>query len=88
MCVPCTTGLYNRVETEPGLDKFVDDPTALQERGLEPLLAWARAVVPRRQQLSAPIFLFATAGARKLPAAKQEQLLEDVRAVLASSGFR
>lgn len=122
---------YQRVETEPGLDRFLGDEAGLEERALGaagaeggggwggrggasavgmaacpralrrgtcqrrhsppvgfpissppsitclpaclrsclcagPLLEWAAAVVPRRQWARTPVFLFGTAGLRKL----------------------
>lgn len=58
---PCV-GSYNRVETQPGLDTFAESPRQLYDKGLGPLLDWARAVVPASQRRSVPIFMFATAG--------------------------
>lgn len=63
MLVPVPAGQYNRVETVPGLDSFADRPAELASQSLGPLLAWAKAVIPRRQHPSVPLFLFATAGA-------------------------
>ena len=104
---------YQRVETEPGLDAFADDPAGLRAKALGgccgrrrgaaramhcccaasctagghpavpsphtaahsptcrlrcagPLLEWAEAVVPRAQWDRTPVFLFGTAGLRKL----------------------
>ncbi|KAL4451373.1 hypothetical protein ABPG77_009445 [Micractinium sp. CCAP 211/92] len=79
---------YQRVETEPGLDQFVDDAPGLQGRALGPLLQWAEAAVPRRQWASTPVFLFGTAGLRRLSQEQQGQLLAGVRRVLGSSAFR
>lgn len=80
-------GLYNRVETQPGLDHFVDDAAGLQAKALGPLLAWARGAIPAAQQPRVPVFLLATAGLRRLPDADRERLLTNVRAVLSSSGL-
>ncbi|EFN50868.1 hypothetical protein CHLNCDRAFT_141807 [Chlorella variabilis] len=79
---------YQRVETEPGLDQFVGDGQGLQAKALGPLLEWAEAVVPRWQWKQTPMFLFGTAGLRRLSAAQQEGLLEGVRDVLQHSVFR
>lgn len=57
---------YQRVETEPGLDAFADDPDGLRRKALGPLLEWAEAVVPPSQWAATPLFLFGTAGLRKL----------------------
>jgi apyrase len=79
---------YKRVETEPGLDKFLDDPAALAAAALAPLLEWARAVVPRGRWARTPLLLFGTAGLRRLREGEQGRLLGAVRAALATSGFR
>ena len=84
----CSSGLYNRVETQPGLDQFSSDPDGLRDQSLGPLLEWAHAVVPERQWSSTPLFMLATAGLRKLPEAEQKALMEGARGVLARSGFR
>ncbi|BDA48267.1 probable ectonucleoside triphosphate diphosphohydrolase 5 at N-terminal half [Coccomyxa sp. Obi] len=79
---------YERLETEPGLDRFVADAEGLEQRALRPLLEWAEAVVPRRQWHRTPLFLFGTAGLRKLPAEGRAALLDDVRAALSRCNFR
>ena len=121
---------YQRVETEPGLDAFADDPAALQAKALGgccswhgvrraqrctlalssaaallccvgherpviccalatlwdalscsypwlagPLLEWAEAVVPRSHRPRTPVFLFGTAGLRKLRCGSSDMLL-------------
>ena len=60
----------------------------LEQRALRPLLEWAEAVVPRRQWHRTPLFLFGTAGLRKLPAEGRAALLDDVRAALLRCNFR
>ncbi|PRW21038.1 putative apyrase 7 [Chlorella sorokiniana] len=79
---------YQRVETEPGLDAFADDAAGLQAKALGPLLEWAAAVVPRSQRPRTPVFLFGTAGLRKLSEEQQARLLDGCRAVLGASFFR
>ena len=82
-------GSYNRVETLPGLDAFADRPPGdLEGAALGPLLDWARAVVPVRQLPAVPIFLFATAGVRRMQPDKQRLLMQRTRGVLRDSGFR
>ena len=82
-------GLYNRVETQPGLDGFVGNSAGLRDRSLGPLLAWARAVIPgAHERRRTPLFLLATAGLRKLPERDREALLEAARGVMKASGFR
>lgn len=80
-------GMYNRVETRPGLDAFAANATGLAG-ALEPLLAWARAVVPARHHVRTPLMLMGTGGLRRLPADQQELLLAEVRRHLGQSGFR
>ena len=60
----------------------------VQDVALGPLLDWARAVVPKAQRARTPLFLFGTAGMRKLAPEARAALLSDVRACLAASGFR
>ncbi|KAL3136358.1 hypothetical protein ABBQ38_005618 [Trebouxia sp. C0009 RCD-2024] len=79
---------YERVETEPGLDKFVDDPTGLWTSALQPLLAWAEAVVPKSRWSATPVFLFGTAGLRVLTPDSQDGLLGHVRRILRACPFR
>lgn len=79
---------YERVETEPGLDKFVGNAQGLQTHALGPLLDWAAAVVPARQHSRTPIFLLGTAGLRRLPYEQQQELLVTAGDVLAASPFR
>lgn len=81
-------GLYRRVETQPGLDAFLDDPKGLQSKALGPLLDWAYAVVPASEAAATPVFLLATGGVRRLPPADRDRLLEGARGVLAASKFR
>ncbi|GFH05610.1 uncharacterized protein HaLaN_00102 [Haematococcus lacustris] len=71
-------GLYSRVETQPGLDAFAHDPLGLESRSLQPLLAWARAVVPPRLASCTPLFLLATAGMRKQSPAEQHAIMGKV----------
>lgn len=82
------SGLYDRVETQPGLDKFWNDPQGLEQKALGPLLKWAKAVVPAEQQASTPLFLMATAGVRRLQQNRRDALLSSVRQLLCTSGFR
>jgi hypothetical protein len=80
-------GMYNRVETRPGLDAFAAHPTGVSG-ALGPLLAWAQAVVPSARHHSTPLFFMGTGGLRRLPAGQQELLLAEVRKQLRQSGFR
>lgn len=87
-CNAIHTGLYNRVETQPGLDQYVGKPAELQSEAIEPLLQWARAVIPAQHQKQTPLFLLGTGGLRRLPVNKQQQLMVDVRSILAGARFR
>jgi hypothetical protein len=82
------TGLYNRVETQPGLDAFLGNPAGLTSLAIEPLLAWARAVVPPGQHAATPLFLLGTGGLRRLEVHARAALMADTRKLLAGSGFR
>ncbi|KAF6251241.1 nucleoside phosphatase family-domain-containing protein [Scenedesmus sp. NREL 46B-D3] len=81
-------GLYDRVETQPGLDAFLGSPADLASIALEPLLAWARAVVPPGQHAATPLFLLGTGGLRRLEGHARARLMANVRELLAGSGFR
>lgn len=86
--MPLVAGLYNRVETQPGLDAFAGDSAGLRTTALEPLLAWARAVVPQQQHGVTPLFLLGTGGLRRMAPQAQAALMAETRKVLAASGFR
>ena len=76
------------METLPGLDSCRGGEATLKGSFLGPLLEWAKAVVPNSQHSSTPLFLFATAGVRRLPDDVKQQLMSDVKKVLRASGFR
>lgn len=82
-----TRRAYTRVETEPGLHKFTNSPSSLGPKALEPLLEWARAVIPSNHWPSTPVFLFGTAGMRKLNEIDSEVMLNEARRTLRESGF-
>ncbi|XP_028778303.1 probable apyrase 7 isoform X2 [Neltuma alba] len=77
---------YHCMQTEPGLDKFVNDSSGVKE-SLEPLIIWAEKVVPRERHKDTPIFVLATAGLRRLASSDAEQVLEDVEAVVKDHSF-
>ncbi|WIA12016.1 hypothetical protein OEZ85_012097 [Tetradesmus obliquus] len=81
-------GLYNRVETQPGLDTFLGNSAGLASAAIGPLLAWARAVVPPAQHAATPLFLLGTGGLRRLELHARAALMADVRKLLAGSEFR
>lgn len=83
-----TRRAYQRVETEPGLSEYVSDLESIESRVLEPLLEWARAVVPEPHWHKTPIFLFGTAGMRRLSDQKQNTVLDICRHVLINSVFK
>ena len=60
----------------------------LWTQALQPLLAWAEAVIPRSQWRTTPVFLFGTAGLRVLSPESQAKLLGNVRSSLKKSAFR
>ena len=78
---------YKRVETEPGLDKFLDTPWQIGPDAIDPLLDWAHAVIPRRQWSSTPIFLFGTAGLRRMEEIDRSKVMEEVKKCLMKSGL-
>eukprot|EP00271_Cylindrocystis_brebissonii_P021331 TRINITY_DN7533_c0_g2_i1.p1 TRINITY_DN7533_c0_g2~~TRINITY_DN7533_c0_g2_i1.p1 ORF type:complete len:1181 (+),score=175.97 TRINITY_DN7533_c0_g2_i1:1123-4665(+) len=79
---------YTRKETEPGLDKFYNDKAGLRQVAIGPLLDWANEKVPRGMRSRTPIFLFGTAGLRRLPPEKSSWILEEVRNFLEDAPFR
>lgn len=82
-----TRRAYQRVETEPGLASFLSNTGDINGKALEPLLQWARAVVPKSRWKKTPVLLLATAGMRRLSIVDQRHILEECRNVLAQSGF-
>ncbi|KAI8985167.1 nucleoside phosphatase family-domain-containing protein [Pilobolus umbonatus] len=68
-------GLKWTTRTEPGLSTYA---TQTNEVGgyLDPLLNFAKEVVPLDHHASTPIYLMATAGMRLLPILQQNELLE------------
>ncbi|KAI9087549.1 hypothetical protein K1719_030419 [Acacia pycnantha] len=77
---------YHCMQTEPGLDKFVNNSSGVKE-SLEPLIIWAEKLVPRERHKDTPIFVLATAGLRRLTSSDAEQVLEDVEAVVKDHSF-
>lgn len=77
---------YDRMETEPGLDKLVRNVTGLK-KAIKPLLQWAQKQIPKRAHESTSLFLYATAGVRKLPPADSKWLLDNAWSILKSSPF-
>ena len=63
-------------------------PVGVHVVALGPLLDWAAAVVPPRQRAATPVFLFGTAGLRRLGLPAQAALLVQVRHALEASPFK
>ncbi|GAQ92229.1 hypothetical protein KFL_009510020 [Klebsormidium nitens] len=77
---------YKRVETEPGLDQFVGDVVKVNQ-ALDPLIQYALKEVPESKRPITPVFLFATAGLRRLPQADSAWLLQMAQQMLSASPF-
>ncbi|GAU47594.1 hypothetical protein TSUD_186060 [Trifolium subterraneum] len=74
------------MQTEPGLDKLVND--SLGVRGaLEPLILWAESLVPSEMHRDTPIFVLATAGMRRIKRDDAFRVLEDVETVVKDHSF-
>lgn len=65
-----------------------DDDAGVSRVALGPLLAWAAAVVPPRARAATPVFLFGTAGLRKLAPPQQGVVLRAAQDALTASPFR
>ncbi|GAB4827635.1 hypothetical protein Ancab_034520 [Ancistrocladus abbreviatus] len=77
---------YNRMETEPGLDKLVHNVSGLKA-ALRPLLQWAEKQIPKNSHKTTSLFLYATAGVRRLQSSDSKWLLDHVWAILKNSSF-
>ncbi|KAL5992948.1 hypothetical protein ACLOJK_013868 [Asimina triloba] len=77
---------YQRMETEPGLDKLVRNMSGLNAV-MNPLLQWAEKQIPRHARKTTPLFLYATAGVRRLPADDSAELLQELWSILRNSSF-
>ncbi|KAI3458503.1 hypothetical protein Pfo_015166 [Paulownia fortunei] len=77
---------YNRMETEPGFDKLVHNISGLRE-AIKPLIQWAEKQIPRKSHKTTSLFLYATAGVRRLPSSDSEWLLNNAWSILKSSPF-
>ncbi|XP_073396863.1 probable apyrase 7 isoform X2 [Physcomitrium patens] len=84
--VPGQQRAYKRVETEPGLDKTLNDEIAVQH-ALQPLLDWAEKQIPPYARGSTRLFLLATAGLRRLPRTQSDSILDSAFSVLQRSPF-
>lgn len=81
-----TSCQYHCMQTEPGLDKYVNDSLGVRQ-ALEPLIVWAESLVPREMHRETPIFVLATAGLRRIPKDDAFRVLKDVEAVVKDHSF-
>lgn len=77
---------YDRMETEPGLDKLVHNISGLKA-AIKPLVKWAEKQIPEKAHKTTSLFLYATAGVRRLPSNDSKWLLDNAWSILKSSPF-
>ncbi|KAJ7943999.1 Nucleoside phosphatase GDA1/CD39 [Quillaja saponaria] len=77
---------YDRMETEPGLHKLVHNVSGLRD-AIKPLVSWAEKQIPEHAHKATSVFLYATAGVRKLPSADSKWLLDNAWSILQTSPF-
>ncbi|XP_078445389.1 GDA1/CD39 nucleoside phosphatase family protein [Wolffia australiana] len=77
---------YQRMETEPGFDKLVRNESGLRA-AIDPLLRWAEKQIPKNAYKSTSVFVYATAGVRRLPSSDSEWLLETVWRIVKGYSF-
>lgn len=77
---------YQRMETEPGFGKLVHNESGLKS-AIKPLLKWAEKQIPINAHKRTSLFLYATAGVRRLPTADSEWLLENAWSIMRKSSF-
>lgn len=77
---------YRRMETEPGFGKLVHNESGLKA-AIKPLLHWAEQQIPKHAHKRTSLFLYATAGVRKLPKSDSKWLLEKAWSILKHSSF-
>lgn len=77
---------YNRMETEPGFDKLVHNVSGLTG-AIKPLLQWAEKQIPKNAHKSTSLFLYATAGVRRLPSSDSGWLLNNAWLIMKNSSF-
>ncbi|PKU66992.1 probable apyrase 7 [Dendrobium catenatum] len=77
---------YRRMETEPGFHKLVHNETGLRA-AIKPLLKWAEKQIPSHAHQTTTLFLYATAGVRRLPNSDSQWLLDKAWAILKNSSF-
>ena len=74
------------METEPGFDKLVHNVSGLKG-AIKPLIRWAEEQIPKHAHKTTSLFLYATAGVRRLPSSDSQWLLEKAWSILKSSSF-
>ncbi|CAL1373856.1 unnamed protein product [Linum trigynum] len=77
---------YDRMETEPGLHMLVHNTSGLKS-ALKPLVKWAQKQIPVEAHQSTSLFLYATAGVRRLPISDSKWLLDKAWSILNESPF-
>ncbi|XP_071710478.1 probable apyrase 7 [Rutidosis leptorrhynchoides] len=77
---------YNRMETEPGFDKLVHNSSGLKH-AIKPLLKWAEKQIPKHAHKTTSVFLYATAGVRRLPSSDSDWLLKNAWSIMKHSSF-
>lgn len=77
---------YNRMETEPGFDKLVRNEIALR-KAIQLLLRWAEKQIPKHAHKTTSVYLYATAGVRRLPTSDSDWLLDKAWEILKGSKF-
>lgn len=77
---------YDRTETEPGFDKLVRNVSGLKA-AIKPLIRWAEKQIPKHSHKTTSLFLYATAGVRRLPSSDSEWLLTHAWSILKNSPF-
>ncbi|KAJ8755338.1 hypothetical protein K2173_019136 [Erythroxylum novogranatense] len=77
---------YDRMETEPGLHLLAHNTSGLKG-ALNPLIRWAKNQIPEHAHKTTFIFLYATAGVRRLRSADSIWLLDKAWSILKQSPF-
>ncbi|PIA58943.1 hypothetical protein AQUCO_00400064v1 [Aquilegia coerulea] len=77
---------YQRMETEPGFDKLVHNISGLRG-AIGPLLQWAEEKIPKKAHKDTSLFLYATAGVRRLQQSHSKWLLKNAWSILRNSSF-
>lgn len=77
---------YRRMETEPGFHKLVRNVTGLRA-AIKPLLKWAEKQIPSHAHQTTKLFLYSTAGVRRLPHSDSQWLLDKAWGILKNSSF-